>query len=107
MLTVMCSQESLSIAMLVDRGYLDYDKPVVHYWPEFGAEGKDRITVKEVMRHEAGLAVFPERFDNFSQLVDLDVVAKHVARQKPEWPKVCGMVMSGDGDGSDGVVMHS
>lgn len=41
---------------LVDRGLLDYDTPIAEYWPEFGANGKDDITVRDVLRHRAGLS---------------------------------------------------
>ncbi|MGV0836951.1 esterase/beta-lactamase LipL [Mycolicibacterium thermoresistibile] len=41
---------------LVDRGLLDYDTPVAAYWPEFGANGKADITVRDMLRHRAGLS---------------------------------------------------
>jgi CubicO group peptidase (beta-lactamase class C family) len=41
---------------LVDRGLLDYDTPVAEYWPEFGANGKSGITVRDVLRHRSGLS---------------------------------------------------
>lgn len=44
------------IHRLVDRGLLSYDEPVATYWPEFGANDKDRITVRDVLRHRAGLS---------------------------------------------------
>jgi CubicO group peptidase (beta-lactamase class C family) len=44
------------IHRLVDRGLIDYDAPVAEYWPEFGANGKSAITVRDVMRHRAGLS---------------------------------------------------
>ena len=47
---------STVIHRLVDRGLIDYDAPVAEYWPEFGANGKATITVREVMRHRAGLS---------------------------------------------------
>lgn len=47
---------STVIHRLADRGLLDYDAPVAEYWPEFGANGKAAITVREVMRHRAGLS---------------------------------------------------
>ncbi|MCV7123738.1 esterase/beta-lactamase LipL [Mycobacterium lacus] len=47
---------STVIHRLVDRGLIDYDVPVAHYWPEFGANGKSDLTVREVMRHRAGLS---------------------------------------------------
>lgn len=47
---------STVIHRLVDRGLIDYDAPVAEYWPEFGANGKAAITVRDVMRHRAGLS---------------------------------------------------
>ncbi|TQK32001.1 CubicO group peptidase (beta-lactamase class C family) [Arthrobacter sp. SLBN-53] len=47
---------STVIHRLVDRGLVDYDAPVAEYWPEFGARGKGAITVRDVMRHRAGLS---------------------------------------------------
>jgi CubicO group peptidase (beta-lactamase class C family) len=47
---------STVIHRLVDRGLIDYDVPMAEYWPEFGANGKSQITVREVMRHRAGLS---------------------------------------------------
>ena len=47
---------STVIHRLADRGLLDYDAPVAEYWPEFGANGKAAITVRDVMRHRAGLS---------------------------------------------------
>ncbi|QNI06755.1 beta-lactamase family protein [Mycobacterium kubicae] len=44
------------IHRLHDRGLIDYDVPVAEYWPEFGASGKSQMTVREVMRHRAGLS---------------------------------------------------
>lgn len=44
------------IHRLADRGLIDYDAPVAEYWPEFAANGKSALTVREVMRHQAGLS---------------------------------------------------
>lgn len=43
-----------------DKGHLDYDKKVTTYWPEFGQNGKQNVTVADVMRHEAGLFKLPQ-----------------------------------------------
>lgn len=43
------------IAMLVDRGKLDYDAPVTRYWPEFGQAGKEHVTVGQLLSHQAGV----------------------------------------------------
>lgn len=44
------------IHRLVDRGLLSYDEPVAEYWPEFGANGKGDITLRDVLRHRSGLS---------------------------------------------------
>ena len=43
------------IHRLADRGLLAYDEPVASFWPEFAADGKERITVRELLSHRAGL----------------------------------------------------
>lgn len=47
---------SAVIHRLADRGLLSYDDPVAEYWPEFAANGKGGITVRDVLRHRAGLS---------------------------------------------------
>ena len=42
---------ALCAHVLADRGLLDIDAPVVTYWPEFGKQGKENITVKQVLGH--------------------------------------------------------
>ena len=46
---------ALAVAMLVERGKLDYAAPIARWWPEFAANGKERITLDQVMSHQAGL----------------------------------------------------
>ena len=57
------SLEAIAIGALVSRGFIDYDAPITHYWPEFGAKGKEGVTVADLMRHEAGLANFDTSLD--------------------------------------------
>lgn len=47
---------STVIHRLADQGLIDYDAPVADYWPAFAANGKGGVTVREVMRHRAGLS---------------------------------------------------
>src|SRR3954454_19456202 len=46
---------STIIHRLADRGLLGYDEPVAAHWPEFAAGGKERVTVRELLSHRAGL----------------------------------------------------
>jgi len=52
------SLEAITMAMLVDRGHLDYDAKIADYWPEFCGGGGSTTTIADLMRHEAGLAAF-------------------------------------------------
>jgi CubicO group peptidase (beta-lactamase class C family) len=47
---------STVIHRLADRGLLSYDDPVAEYWPEFAANGKADITIRDVLRHRSGLS---------------------------------------------------
>jgi CubicO group peptidase (beta-lactamase class C family) len=75
---------AITLAMLNSRGSLDYDERVVTYWPEFGQNGKEKITVRQLISHQAGLATLDEPLE-FSTLADLDEMAQILARQRPEW----------------------
>ncbi|HEX2181270.1 MAG TPA: serine hydrolase domain-containing protein [Rubrobacteraceae bacterium] len=44
---------------LAERGALDYDTPVAVLWPEFGAHGKDRVTVRHALSQSAGVPGLP------------------------------------------------
>jgi CubicO group peptidase (beta-lactamase class C family) len=47
---------ALCTHMVVDRGLVDLDAPVASYWPEFAANGKERIPVRLLLSHQSGLA---------------------------------------------------
>ncbi len=46
---------ALAMHMLADRGLLDFDAPVAHYWPEFAQKGKGGILIRHILTHTAGL----------------------------------------------------
>ena len=57
------SLEAIAVGKLVDQGLIDYDAKITQYWPEFGAQGKEGVTIADLMRHEAGLANFDTSLD--------------------------------------------
>ncbi len=69
---------------LVDQGLLNLDAPVVEYWPEFGAAGKEKIPVRWLLTHKSGLAAVRNPLP-FKALFDFDTMAKALAEQKPWW----------------------
>ncbi len=75
---------ALALALAHSRGLLDYDERVAKYWPEFAQQGKDRITVRQLLAHQAGLFAFDETADK-RVVTDLDRLAVVLARQKPAW----------------------
>lgn len=75
---------SAAIAALVDEGKLDLDEKVVTYWPEFGAECKDRVTVAQLLSHQAGLCGVNEKLE-VSDLYDWQKMTSLLAAQKPLW----------------------
>ena len=62
--TYSCSKGAAAfvIALLVQDGLLDLDATVASYWPEFAAHGKDRLTVRQALSHQAGLPGIPGGF---------------------------------------------
>ena len=76
---------AIAVAQLVAARKLDYDAPVARYWPEFAAEGKDAITVGQVLSHQSGLNGFvvPTTLEDFG---DWALVTGRLAAQAPFWP---------------------
>ena len=75
---------AMTLAVAHSRGWLDYDERVCAYWPEFAQQGKERITVRQLLAHQAGLFAIDEPVDR-SVVADLDRLAVVLARQKPAW----------------------
>jgi CubicO group peptidase (beta-lactamase class C family) len=70
--------------LLVQRGQLNLDAPVVEYWPEFGAEGKDKIPVRWLLSHRAGLPVV-DVAPSPEEALAWDPMIKLLEAQKPVW----------------------
>jgi CubicO group peptidase (beta-lactamase class C family) len=75
---------AMTLAIAHSRGWLDYEERVCAYWPEFAPQGKERITVRQLLAHQAGLYALDEPLDR-SLVADLDRLAVVLARQKPAW----------------------
>lgn len=75
---------AMTLAVAHSRGWLNYDELVCKYWPEFAQNGKEEITVRQLLAHHAGLFAFDVPIDR-TLLADLDRLAEVMARQKPAW----------------------
>jgi CubicO group peptidase (beta-lactamase class C family) len=73
---------AMTIAVAHSRGWLDFDEKVATYWPEFAQAGKEDITVRQLLSHQAGLSAIDEPLTP-EVLADLDKLAKALAKQAP------------------------
>ncbi|MEU7292373.1 serine hydrolase domain-containing protein [Streptomyces exfoliatus] len=70
--------------LLHQRGLLDLDAPVAAYWPDFKAAGKDRVTVRQLLAHRAGVPVL-DRPLTLAEATDLPTATAAIAAQAPSW----------------------
>ncbi|MEU0247672.1 serine hydrolase domain-containing protein [Streptomyces sp. NPDC006235] len=75
---------ALCAHILADRGLLDLDAPVAAYWPEFAAAGKEKVLVRHLLSHRAGLAGLREPH-SLEQLCDWELTTQRLAATQPWW----------------------
>src|SRR5687768_18235310 len=75
---------SMAVALAHSRGLLDYDEKVATYWPEFAQNGKENVTVRQLLGYQAGLCALDEPL-TLEKLADPDFMAGVLAKQKPLW----------------------
>ena len=70
--------------ILAERGIFGYDTPLVEMWPEFGAHGKDNVTVRHVLSHTAGVPAIPLT-TTMEDLCDWDKMCAAIAASELWW----------------------
>ncbi|WP_432187512.1 serine hydrolase domain-containing protein [Streptomyces sp. Tue6028] len=75
---------ALAILVLADRGLIDLDAPVATYWPEFAANGKEKVLVRHVMGHTSGVSAWDQPVQ-LTDLYDLTASTARLAAQEPWW----------------------
>jgi CubicO group peptidase (beta-lactamase class C family) len=76
---------SIALAMLAQRGQLDYSQQVSHYWPEFAAHGKGEATVAQLLSHQCGL-IAPDVPTTLEEALHWDTIVARLADTRPDWP---------------------
>lgn len=71
------------MAMLVDRGLVRYDDLVTKHWPEYGQNGKDKVTIADVMRHEGGVSVLATKGFEKDRKKDMKITASDIRQLEP------------------------
>ncbi len=74
-----------AVHILATDGLLDYDAPVARYWPEFGQKGKEVITVRQVLAHQAGLHKTTPLVDDLTDILDWDKVISRLELTEPDF----------------------
>ncbi len=75
---------ALTMAHAVSHGLLEYDAPMSRYWPAFGRNGKDTVTVRELLAHQAGLCALAP-VPTLADVADPDRLEPLLAAQRPAW----------------------
>jgi len=70
---------------LVDQGVLAWDEPVATYWPEFAAHGKETITLRHLLTHQAGLHQVRSLVEDTEGLLVWDDMVRVLAAAEPAW----------------------
>jgi CubicO group peptidase (beta-lactamase class C family) len=76
---------AICVLVLADRARVDLDARVAHTWPEFGARGKDKITVRQLLAHRAGLPAVRRRLAD-EDVYDWELITTALADEEPWWP---------------------
>ncbi|MGW2645822.1 serine hydrolase domain-containing protein [Streptomyces sp. NPDC001393] len=75
---------ALCAHLLADRGLLDLDAPVAAYWPEFAAAGKEKVLVRHLLSHRAGLSGLRQPH-SLTDLYDWELTTARLAATEPWW----------------------
>jgi CubicO group peptidase (beta-lactamase class C family) len=69
--------------LLEDQRLLHLDDPVCEYFPEFGACGKQAVTIRQILTHRAGVPALRDVAMNLELIVDRERMLRHLSEQKP------------------------
>ncbi len=75
---------ALAVAVLEDRGIINVDHPVSYYIPQFGREGKEDITILDVLTHRSGVLV-PKLWNTPKIWADWDRVQEEIRNARPRY----------------------
>jgi CubicO group peptidase (beta-lactamase class C family) len=77
---------STAIHIQAERGHVSYNEPIATYWPEFAANGKVDITVRDALTHHTGTPQMPEGTSP-ATICDWDFIVAGIAKLEPILPR--------------------
>jgi CubicO group peptidase (beta-lactamase class C family) len=77
---------STVVHRLAERGLLGYDDPIAQHWPAFGAGGKERVTVRDLLTHRAGLSNVQAVAERAEDLLDHMLMEERLAARAVKAP---------------------
>jgi len=72
---------SASLLHVLQQHKIDLDRRVAEFWPEFAQAGKNKITLAQLLSHQAGLCALDQRVD----VLDYNAVIRALEAQTPLW----------------------
>lgn len=75
---------SMAVLHAASHGLFAFDDRVAEHWPEFAAGGKENITIRQLLAHQAGLSAIDQKLDK-AALANPDQMAVALAAQEPAW----------------------
>lgn len=85
MMSVAKGITAICFNMLIDRGLVDPDEYVVHYWPEYGQNGKEKTRVRHFLDHTAAVPVLTTEPLWPGAMFDREAIVKALEVQEPLW----------------------
>lgn len=74
---------AMLVHKLAEEGKLGLDDPVMKHLPEFGLNGKHRITIRQLLTHRAGIRAMPIEDVTPELMFDFDAVVKILSHYPP------------------------
>lgn len=79
--------------MLVERHSISYSDFVSNFWPEFAQNGKEQITIEDLLNHKAGLAALDTPILIDDALFNPKKISTILERQTPNWKPVINIFL--------------
>lgn len=75
---------AIAVLQLVDQGFIDLDRAVAYYWPEFAGSSKGQISVRQILSHQSGLSAFHEKLAD-ADIYQWEHITKLLEVETPWW----------------------